>query len=221
MKQLLRLMLKFNIKTIYFNLKYLPFNQAIKLPILISSKLCLKACSGKIYIDAPIKTGMIQIGFGNIGLFDKKKSRSIWEVSGNVRFNGECHIGHGTKIMVGVNGNLAFGKNFLVTAESEIACFNHVEFGDNCLLSWDILIMDTDFHSIIDEMGNVLNPNKPVIIGNKVWIGCRCLVLKGTVIPNNCVIGANTTVKSQLDTENALYAGNPCKMLKQNISWKL
>ncbi len=221
MKQIGRFFQKMNVRTLYFNFKYLPFNQAIKLPILLSSNLCLKKCSGQIYIDAPVKTGMIQIGFGDVGLFDKKKSRSIWEVSGIVRFKGECHIGHGSKISVGPKGKLIFGKNFLMTAESTIACFHHVEFGDNSLLSWDILIMDTDYHSIIDESGKVVNPDKPVIIGSKVWIGCRCLILKGTVIPNNCVIGANTTVTGTLEIENALYAGNPCKLLKQNITWKL
>lgn len=220
MKRFWRFLLKINLKTIYFNFKYLPFKQAIHLPILVSNKLYLRVCLGEIKIDAPLHLGMIQIGFGNVGLFDNKKSRSIWDVSGRVIFKGDCHIGHGSKISVGLNGNLIIGENLLVTAESTIVSFHEVEIGDNCLLSWDILIMDTDYHEIKDEQDKIINADSPVVIGNKVWIGCRTLVLKGAVIPNGSVIGANSVVTQKLETEHALYVGNPCKKTKENISWK-
>lgn len=221
MKRFWRYFQKFNVKTIYFNLKYLPFKQAIQFPILVSNKLYLRVIAGKIQIDAPLRTGMIQIGFGDVGLFDNKKSRSIWDVSGNIIFRGNCQIGHGSKISVGEKGNLVIGKDFLVTAESTIVAFDHVEFGNNCLLSWDILIMDTDFHPIKDENGFVINGNKPIFIGNKVWIGCRTMVLKGSVIPDNTVIGANSMVTHQLEKSNSIYVGNPCKLIKEKISWEL
>lgn len=48
--------------SIYFNFRYLPFKQAIKLPIWIN-KPHLHAMKGKIIIDAPfVKTGMIHLG---------------------------------------------------------------------------------------------------------------------------------------------------------------
>ena len=66
----------------------------------------MRVTGGKIIIDCPISTGLIQFGYGNVGVFDNKKSRSIWEVSGTVIFKGKCNIGHGSKISVGDCGKL-------------------------------------------------------------------------------------------------------------------
>lgn len=215
-----RFLLKINLKTIYFNLKYLPFRQAIKLPVLVSNKVYFRLVSGKLLILCPIQTGIIQLGYGDVGIFDDRKSRTIWEVSGTVMFKGRCNIGHGSKISVGKAGKLVIGENFSITAETSIVAFSEIQFGSNCLLSWDILIMDTDFHKLKDGLGNIVNSPRPIIIGDKVWIGCRCTVLKGSIIPNNCVIGAGSIVNRQLERDNCIYAGSPCKIIKENISWE-
>ena len=109
-----------NFKSLYFNLKYLPLKDAVKFPFLISKNVFLLETNGTIELDAPIKTGMIKIGFGKIGIFDMKRSRSIWQVSGKVIFKGKANIGHGTKISVNKDALLELGDNFAVTAESEI-----------------------------------------------------------------------------------------------------
>lgn len=215
----MKLLAKLNFKTIYFNLKYLPFRQAVKLPILLSRKVYLREMKGKITIEGPIETGLIKIGYGKVGIFDNRRSRSIWEVSGEVVFKGKANIGHGSKISVGKEGKLVLGSRFVVTAESSIVAHHSVEIGDDCLFSWDILLMDTDFHEMKDETGAVMNAPKPVKIGNKVWIGCRVLILKGTEIPDGCVIGANSSVSKKLEMENSLYVGQPCRLSKSGISW--
>jgi acetyltransferase-like isoleucine patch superfamily enzyme len=220
MLRYLKFLLNLNTKTIFFNLKYLPFRQAIKLPFFISNEVYLLKPAGKIIIDCPIQRGLIRIGYGGIGIFDKKKSRSIWEVSGTVIFKGRCDIGHGSKISVGNTGKLIIGKNLVITAETSIFTVSEIQIGNDCLFSWDILIMDTDSHTIKDELGNIINKPKPIIIGNKVWIGCRCLVLKGTIIPNNSVLGADSIAGKGMEKENCLYAGSPSKLIKENISWE-
>ena len=67
-------------KTIYFNIKCLPLFQAIKLPIFISHRVILASLKGKIVFDCDnVKTGMVKIGFGYVGIFDSYRSRSIIE----------------------------------------------------------------------------------------------------------------------------------------------
>jgi len=215
--RLLKVLSRQNFKTIYFNFKYLPFKQAIRIPIKVSKRVYLWHTGGQIILDCPIKSEMIQIGYGGVGIFDREVSRSIWQVSGTVIFRGSARIGHGSKLSVG--GTLILGNGFNITAESSIVATNRIEFGENCLLSWDILIMDTDFHKVKDKSENILNPSAPIIIGNKVWIGCRCLILKGTTIPENCVIGANSFVGKRLEKENAVYGGQPVRLLKEEIIW--
>jgi acetyltransferase-like isoleucine patch superfamily enzyme len=220
MRKFIRFLRFLNLKTIYFNLKYLPLKQALKLPVLISNKVYLRATRGSVQINGPIGYGIIQIGYGNVGIFDKKRSRTIWEVHGNVSFIGSAKIGHGSKIIVGPNGKLYFGANFKITAEAELIAFIKVQFGNNCLLSWDTLIMDTDFHTVKNSKGEFMNSPKPIIIGDHVWLGCRSIILKGAVIPDNSIIAINSLVNKALPDKNCLYAGSPVKCIKKDVSWE-
>lgn len=217
---LLKKLRKVNVKTIYFNLKYLPFKQAIKFPFLIANGVYLHSTKGKVAINGEISTGLIRIGHEAIGIFDHKRSRSVWNVSGTVVFNGKTHIGHGSKISVDQNATLSFGKNLHISAESSIHVAQNIEIGDDCMISWDVLIMDTDFHKIKDKNKKILNLPKEVIIGNKTWIGCRCLILKSSIIPDNSVIAADSRIGGELIGEHQIFAGNPAKAIKSEISWE-
>lgn len=219
MSQKIGFLKSLNFRSLYFNLKYLPLKDAVKLPFLISSRVFLLETGGEVHIKGPIKRGMIKIGFGNIGIFDMKRSRSVWHVSGKVIFEGKAHIGHGTKISVNKDALLEIGRNFRVTAESEIIVQKHVKVGENVLMSWDCLIMDTDFHNIYDSAGKVINSPKPIIIGDKVWIGCRNVILKGSKISSNSILGANSLVKSDISNQSGIFAGNPVKFVKGDVTW--
>ena len=217
---LIKRLLKENYKTIYFNFKYFPFHEAVKFPVIISKNVYFRQLKGSVTIDSPLKYGMVKIGFGRVGIFDDKFSRTILEISGKMIFKGSADIGHGSKISIAESGTIVFGTNFKITAESALVSFKKIEFGNNCLLSWDILVMDTDHHRIRNDKGEIINEPEEIIIGDKVWIGCRALILKGTVIPSNAVIGANSVVSKELDQEKALYAGIPAKLIKQNVTWE-
>lgn len=221
MKISLKILRRISIKTIYFNFKYLPLKQAIKLPIFVSKNLILQKTAGKVVLEGPIKTGLVRIGFGDTGIFDFKRSRGVWNVDGTVIFKGKTRIGHGSKISVDKDGTLTLGKNFEVTAESTIVAYSEVSFGENCLLSWDILVMDTDLHKIKNSSGDILNAPRPIFIGNNVWIGCRCLILKGASIPNGSIIGANSTISKKLVSERSIYRGNPAECSREDITWEM
>lgn len=47
--------------SLYFNFRYLPFRQALKMPVWIN-KPHLHEMRGKIIIDALVRTGMIRLG---------------------------------------------------------------------------------------------------------------------------------------------------------------
>lgn len=204
-------------KTLYFNFKYLPFRQAVKLPILISHRVWLLNLSGNVTVSK-VEFGAVRIGFGSVGIFDKKKSRTIWQVSGTIEFEGKAAIGHGCKLSV--SGHLRIGDNFNITAESTVVAHNRIHIGYNVLISWDVLIMDSDHHKIFDQKGNQINPPAPVVIGNRVWIGCRVLILKGVTISDGSVVAAHSTVVKAIETKNCLIGGNPAKVIKNDISWQ-
>jgi acetyltransferase-like isoleucine patch superfamily enzyme len=206
-------------KTIYFNLKYFPFRDAIKFPVIVSHRVVLAKTKGKIVIDSPIKPGLIRIGFGGVRIFDRKYSRSVWHVNGKVTFKGRASLGYGTKLSV--FGELIFGNNFAISAQTQIVCNKKICFGDDVLIGWDCLFMDSDAHFILNRDGVVINNPREIIIGDRVWFGARCTVTKGTIIANDVVVATNSCVYGKHETSNCIIGGNPTRILKTDITWKV
>lgn len=125
----------------------------------------------------------------------------------------------GTRISCQKNALIQLGNQFNVTGKTTLLAAQKIVFGDNCLISWDVLVMDTDFHPIYSSGGNRINPDKAIFVGDKVWVGCKVTVLKGANIASGSVIGANSKVSGALKTENAIYAGEPLTLKREQIRW--
>ena len=93
--------------------------------------------------------------------------------------------------------------------------------GDDCLFSSCVKIWTTDGHPFYDlTTGERLNKDKDVIIGNKVWIGTGVFGHKGAVIPDGCIVGADSQVFGEFSEPNAILAGTPARIVKRNIRWE-
>ena len=204
-------------KTLRFNLHYFPLKTALKLPVFVSHRTFLRELHGMVNLPSQTRTAMVRIGFGDVGHYDRKRSRTIWQVSGIVTFGGTTGIGHGSKISV--RGKLTFGNDFNMTAESTIVCAKEITFGNDCLIGWDVLVMDTDEHPLFDKTGNRINPDKAIEVGNHVWIGCKCSLLKGAKVHDNTTIAAGTLLKSAFTGSNQVIGGNPPTVLKSEVNW--
>lgn len=99
-----------------------------------------------------------------------------------------------------------------------IYAWDKIEIGDNTIIGANVKIVDNDFHPISPEARladdySVVS-QKPVIIGKNVFIGMNTLVLKGTEVGDNCVIGAGSVVSGKYP-ENCVIAGNPARVIKK------
>lgn len=137
-------------KSIKFNLHYFGLKKGLKFPVLVSKNYSLHTLKGRVYMNN-FTFKQVLLGFGDVGIFDRKYDRGIWQNSGDIYFNGRCSLGHGSKISN--SGTLILGKNFINTAKCQIICKKKVSFGDNVLVSWDSLIMDSDFHALLGGGG--------------------------------------------------------------------
>lgn len=207
-------------KSIYFNFKYLKLRDAIKFPFIISHRVSLSCLKGNVIIESPIKTGMIRIGFGKVKIFDQQKMRAVWHVEkGTVTFKGGAHIGNGTCIFS--SGDLMFGNNFVISAHTKIACYKKIIFGDDNVIGWDCLFMDSDAHKVVDENDEIINIDKEIRIGDRVWIGAKCTVLKGTITGNDVVIAANSCITKSILKNKCILGGYPIRVLKENTRFIL
>lgn len=171
--------------------------------------------------------------FSNGIKFSSFKSHGIPKV--NVGLGGKCSIGsnfrmnnressnpigrfHRCSLIVGNKGNLIIGENVGMSSTA-IVCNNRIEIGNNVNLGGNVVIYDTDFHSLnlfdrLDRAKDIANTNtKPVKIGNNVFIGAHSTILKGVMIGENVIIGACSVVTKDIPS-NEIWAGNPAKHIR-------
>lgn len=120
------------------------------------------------------------------------------------------------------NNSVVIGDRTTIQKNTELACIEGCELiiGQDCMLSSDISLRTGDSHSIITTDGKRINLSKNVYIGNHVWIGMRALVMKGSKILDNSIIGAGSLVTGKFSQKNIMLAGNPAKKIKENVDWK-
>jgi acetyltransferase-like isoleucine patch superfamily enzyme len=95
-----------------------------------------------------------------------------------------------------------------------IGAATSIEIGKDVMVGANSVISDFDWHSLDPyhrNDGEILS--RPISIGDRVWIGANSIILKGTIIGENTVVGAGSVVTGKLPP-NMICAGNPCKPIK-------
>lgn len=128
--------------------------------------------------------------------------------------------------MEGDNNSIIFGDNCIINASNEQPTIinavggTQIRIGSGCLLSNNIEIHTSDYHKIISANNSErINPDKDIIIGDKVWIGLGATILKGTYIADNSIIGAKSLCSGTYSEKNTILAGIPAKAIKNDIFW--
>lgn len=200
--------------TVWFNLKMFPLKQAIYCPVYIYGKMIFRSTKGEVVLNTTdLYPGMIKIGKKDYYV-ETTLPKSIWTINGKIVFNGPINFLQGSYVLVSDNATLSFGTNgTFCGSNTRIMCFDNIAIGNNVHITWDIQLMDTSFH-YIEKIGNlnVMKPlTQPICVGDRVWIGNRSTISKGSIIPNDTIIASNSLVNkdfSNLGSCNML-AGNP------------
>lgn len=89
-----------------------------------------------------------------------------------------------------------------------------VEIGNDVRLNYGLTIMTHDFTTLVfkNYYGDFLPSSGKVKIGNNVYFGRNCTVLKGVTIGNNCIIGYGSLVMKDIP-DNSVVAGSPAKVI--------
>ena len=201
-------------KTIYFNLHYFPFSVAVRLPILVSYKVKLSKTGGVIKLPETVHTGLVKIGFsGSFALGEK----SYFENSGVLQFNGKATFSRGIQLIVGKEGCLEFGNGFRCNSNCIINSGKKVFFGNDCLLAWNITVLDGDGHIIIRKHSKM--HEKSIYIGNHVWICPNSVILKGAKVGDGSIIATNTLITKEIK-DNDVLVGFTNTILESEVTWK-
>lgn len=134
---------------------------------------------------------------------------------------GKCIINAGVFWYEDNNCKITIGKGTTIENAGLVVMEDYTEItiGEDCMFSHDITIRTSDSHSIIDNLTQErINPPQNVCIGNHVWIGAYCSILKGAFIGNDSIIGIHSIVNNSF-ANNTLIVGNPAKIVKHDITW--
>ena len=165
---------------------------------------------------------MIKLGFPATETYDNKKLSFIWVNDGIIVFKNSASMHNGTSIRN--YGVLEIGDNFHIPATATIICYKRISFGSDVLVGWNFEAVDGDAHKIYDIEKPTIrtNPDKEIVVGNKVWFGADVRLYKGVNIANNTVVAAGTRIyRNQVNNENCVIGDNPVRILKKNIVWKI
>jgi acetyltransferase-like isoleucine patch superfamily enzyme len=122
-----------------------------------------------------------------------------------------------TIIVARNNAKITIGKSVGIAAAT-IYAMKEIIIGDHAMIGPNTKIFDTDFHPVDPKARLSADDSrisvKPVVIGSNVFIGCNCIILKGSRIGDNSVVGAGSVVSGQFP-DNVLIAGNPARVIKE------
>lgn len=124
----------------------------------------------------------------------------------------------GCKIMVNGKGSFVLGENSYIYWSSVMATGGKakIQIGKDCAISWNVNMIAYDLHAYQDKdfYGDIK-------VGDKVWIGANATILKNVEIGEGCIVAANSLVTSGSYPSNSLIAGNPAKVIKENIELRI
>lgn len=108
-----------------------------------------------------------------------------------------------------------FGHVTIILAEGRT-----IDIGSDCMFAWSIEVRPTDSHPIFDgDTGERINDAKDIYVADKVWVGGKSFLMKGTSIPKGCVVGMGSLVTKAFDEERCVIAGNPARIVRSNVTW--
>lgn len=115
-----------------------------------------------------------------------------------------CFIGDGTT-MAGARIQVANGD---------------CSFGDDCLLAEDVQVLAHEMRPIHDmASGELRNGGRRRLkIGRHVWLGARATVLPDAHIGDHSCVAPGSVVSERMPA-NAWIAGNPARVVQEQIGW--
>lgn len=128
--------------------------------------------------------------------------------------------GYNPYVFVESDFKCVFGKNIhfkgmaMLNFNCTLLDSNIITIGDRTLIGPGCHIICTNHSIDAQERLTGIFDNRPITIGDRVWIGGNVTILPGVTIGNEAVIGAGSVVTKDIP-EGVIAVGNPCRVLRK------
>jgi polysialic-acid O-acetyltransferase len=128
-----------------------------------------------------------------------------------VRFAGAIVVSNGASVQLGDRST--FGAVELVADVADITV------GDDCMFSFTIELRTTDAHPLYDVATRQrVNPPRPIVIGDYVWVGKQVTILKGVTVGAGAAIALRSVVTKDVP-RLCTAAGVPARVVRRGTIW--
>lgn len=100
-------------------------------------------------------------------------------------------------------GKIILKGNNYINRNTIVASHNCISIGKNTTIGPNVLIYDHDHDFRNEKAGDF--KSKAIHIGENVWIGGGCIILKGVNIGNNSVIAAGSIITKDVEPNCVVY----------------
>lgn len=126
---------------------------------------------------------------------EKDKEARLW-IGSKVQNRGNLYLGCKEQ------GKMKIGAHCFFNINASLTCIHEIIIGDYCKFGNNLVIVDHDHNTgrCDDEF-----PGKSICIGNRVWVGANCVILKGVTIGDEAVIAAGSVVRKDVPAKSIYY----------------
>lgn len=103
-------------------------------------------------------------------------------------------------------GVIEIGDNVSINRNGTVVIKEHLKIGDGTSIGPNVSIYDHDHYFDKDGFAKSKFTTRPICIGQNVWIGANVVILKGSSIGDNSVIGAGTVIKGEIPNNSIVTA---------------
>jgi len=128
-------------------------------------------------------------------------------------------IGTGSVIVtprcVSIGNDCFFGQGLYVSSNEEVQIGHGVMFGPQVM----VIGGDHDFQTlgVPLRVAHNIRRSDPIVVENDVWVGARCIILKGVRIGTGSIIGAGSVLTKDIPPYS-VAAGVPCRVIRPRFS---
>jgi acetyltransferase-like isoleucine patch superfamily enzyme len=165
-----------------------------------------------------IRDGRLMLGTAFYGFADRRDG-GLLRVRGRLKVTGFVLVAQGNRWDIGTDAVVSIGGGTYFSPSTKVVVQHGLTVGKGCAVAWDCLILDDDFHSLAMPNDGPRPQGVPIRIDDRVWIGSRVSILKGTIIGDGCVVASGSVVRGDFSEPDCLIAGVPAKVVRRGISW--
>ena len=140
------------------------------------------------------------------------RDHAVWSSEGG------CKLYYGSTIELLHDARLD-SQYFTLNTGSTIVAAKRIQLGHDVMMGRNVVVYDSDHHSLKNAQNETVNPDAQVLIGDHVWLATNAVILKGSRIGRDCMVAANAVVRGEIAPDTMVQTVHENRKRESYGSW--